>query len=73
MADLHVELVTPEKVGESVVVGPDPAKYIAKIDEYVKAGFDHVYMHQIGPDQERFIQFCEREILPHYASRSKAA
>jgi G6PDH family F420-dependent oxidoreductase len=68
-----VELVTPELVGKSVVVGPDPAKYIAKIDEYVKAGFDHVYMHQIGPDQERFIQFCEREILPHYASRSKAA
>jgi len=31
----------------------------------VKAGFDHVYVHQVGPDQEGFMRFYEREILPH--------
>lgn len=68
------KLVTPEKIGESVVVGPDAAKYLAKIEEYVAAGYDHVYLHQIGPDQESFIRFCEREILPHYAAaQSRAA
>ena len=69
-----VQLVTPEKVAESVVVGPDASKYLAKIDEYVRAGFDHVYIHQVGPDQEGFIRFAEREILPQYAAaRSRAA
>ena len=69
-----VQLVTPEKIAESVVVGPDAAKYLAKIDEYVQAGFDHVYLHQVGPNQEGFIRFAEREILPRYAgARAKAA
>jgi hypothetical protein len=30
----------------------------------VEAGFEHVYVHQIGPDQEVFFRFYEREILP---------
>jgi coenzyme F420-dependent glucose-6-phosphate dehydrogenase len=68
-----VQLVTPEKVAESTVVGPDASKYQAKIDEYVKAGYDHVYLHQIGPDQEGFIRFCEKEILPRNAARARAA
>jgi hypothetical protein len=44
------------------------------IDEYAQAGIDHVYIHQVGPDQEGFIRFAEREILPQYAAaRSRAA
>ncbi len=67
------KLVTPEKIGESVVVGPDAAQYLAKIEEYVATGYDHVYLHQIGPDQEGFIRFCEREILPRYAAAGRRA
>jgi coenzyme F420-dependent glucose-6-phosphate dehydrogenase len=26
--------------------------------------YDHVYVHQIGPDQEGGIRFHEREVLP---------
>jgi G6PDH family F420-dependent oxidoreductase len=69
-----VQLVTPEKIAESVVVGPDASKYLAKIDEYAQAGYDHVYIHQVGPDQEGLIRFAEREILPQFApARSRAA
>jgi hypothetical protein len=32
----------------------------------VTAGYDHVYVHQIGPDQERFFRFYSREILPRF-------
>lgn len=67
------QLVTPEKVAETVVIGPDAAKYLAKIEEYVKAGYDHVYIHQVGPDQEGFIRFAEREILPRYAAAQARA
>ena len=43
-----------------VACGPDPAVHLAKIQEYVDAGFDHVYIHQVGPDQRGFIEFYER-------------
>ena len=42
-------------------------KIHAQIKEYVDAGFTHVYLHQVGPDQERFIDMAKREILPSYA------
>jgi G6PDH family F420-dependent oxidoreductase len=67
------QLVTPEKVKKGVVIGPDASEYLAKIDEFIQAGFDHVYLHQIGPDQEGFIRFCRQEILPRYVSRARAA
>jgi len=37
---------------------------IEAIREYVEAGYDHVYVHQAGPDQDGFFDFYEREVLP---------
>ena len=34
------------------------------IREFVDAGYDHVYFHQAVPDQEGFLRFAERELLP---------
>jgi G6PDH family F420-dependent oxidoreductase len=58
------ELLTEERVGESVVCGPDPERHVKAIREYVEAGYDHVYVHQAGPDQDGFFDFYEREVLP---------
>jgi coenzyme F420-dependent glucose-6-phosphate dehydrogenase len=58
------ELVTEDDIAESIVCGPDPERHLAAIREYVDAGYDHVYVHQVGPDQEGFFSFYEREILP---------
>jgi G6PDH family F420-dependent oxidoreductase len=58
------ELVTEEAIGESVVCGPDPERHLEAIREYLGAGYDHVYVHQIGPDQKGFFDFYGREILP---------
>jgi coenzyme F420-dependent glucose-6-phosphate dehydrogenase len=58
------ELVTEDDVAESVVCGADPERHLEQIRTYQKAGFDHVYVHQIGPDQQGFLRFYEREIIP---------
>ncbi|CAA9527311.1 MAG: Similar to F420-dependent glucose-6-phosphate dehydrogenase, SCO6495 family [uncultured Thermomicrobiales bacterium] len=58
------QLVTEEKATESVVCGPDPEAHLAAIREYVDAGFDHVYVQQIGPEQDGFMDFYAREVLP---------
>jgi G6PDH family F420-dependent oxidoreductase len=57
------ELVTEDDVAEKVVCGPDPGAHRAAIDEFADAGYDHVYVHQVGPDQEGFLDFYAREIL----------
>ena len=67
------QMVKPEDIAKQVTHGPDASAYLEKIDEYVEAGFDHVYLHQIGPDQEGFINFCESKILPRYAQSQRRA
>lgn len=62
------QLVTPEMIKKEVICGPDPQKHLEELSKYVDAGFDHVYIHQVGPDQEGFMRFCEREILPNAES-----
>lgn len=61
-----VATVREEDVADRVVCGPDPQQHLAQIQKYVDAGFDHVYIHQVGPDQEGFFRFYEREILPKF-------
>jgi coenzyme F420-dependent glucose-6-phosphate dehydrogenase len=59
------QLVSPDDVAKSIICGPDPAPHLEKIQEYIDAGFDHVYVHQVGPDQEGFFRFFERDVLPN--------
>jgi coenzyme F420-dependent glucose-6-phosphate dehydrogenase len=58
------ELLTEDDVAETVICGPDPEKHLEAIREYEQAGFDHVYVHQVGPDQEAFLRFYADKILP---------
>ena len=60
-------MVSREELAELIVCGPDPERHRAAIQEYVDAGFDHVYVHQVGADQDGFLDFYEREILPSFA------
>ena len=59
-----VGMVREEDVAQAIICGPDPERHVTAIRQFVDAGFDHVYVHQIGPDQEGFFRFYEREVLP---------
>jgi coenzyme F420-dependent glucose-6-phosphate dehydrogenase len=56
-------MVDEADVARSVVCGPDPERHVEAIEKFVEAGFDHVYVHQVGPDQDSFIEFYAQEIL----------
>ncbi len=58
------ENVEPDDLAESTPMGPDPAPYLEQIREYQQAGYDHIYLHQIGPDQEGFFRFWQQELRP---------
>lgn len=57
-----VKMVKKEEIAESIICGPDPQPYIAKVKEFADAGFDHIYFHQVGHDQAGFFRFFEREL-----------
>jgi coenzyme F420-dependent glucose-6-phosphate dehydrogenase len=67
----HFESVTEwadeEAVAESIVCATASGPFIEAITEYVDAGYDHVYFHQVGPAQAKFLEFSEKELLPALA------
>ncbi len=58
-------MVTQEDVVEDIPCGPDPEVHIKKIEEQIRKGFDHICIHQIGEQQQRFMEFYREKVLPH--------
>jgi G6PDH family F420-dependent oxidoreductase len=61
-----VKMVSEEDVAERLVCGPNPERHLEGIQKFIDAGYDHVYIHQIGPDQEGFFNFYQQKILPQF-------
>lgn len=66
------KMVKEEDVAETIICGPDAARHLEKIKAFADAGFDHVYVHQVGPDQEGFFNFYEQEIMPEIAGLTRS-
>jgi G6PDH family F420-dependent oxidoreductase len=58
------QLVTEDMVAEGVPCGPDPGAHVSAVAEFVEAGYDEVYINQIGPEQEGFFDFYAEQVLP---------
>jgi len=61
-----VQNVTEDQVAEVIVCGPDPERHLAGIQRCIDAGYDHIHVDQVGPDQEGFFAFYEQQILPKF-------
>jgi G6PDH family F420-dependent oxidoreductase len=59
-------LISEEDI--SAPCGPDPDAHIKAIRAYTDAGFDEVYISQIGPEQDGFFEFYQAEVLPRLRS-----
>jgi len=71
--DQLVQMVTEDAVAQTIVCGPNPEPVIQEIEKYAQAGFTHVFIHQVGPEKEKGLQFLAREILPRYSQQPQAA
>ena len=58
------ENVSVEDVAGSISCGPDPAAHIESVKKYAAAGYDEVFVQQIGPDQEGFLKFWFDDVAP---------
>jgi G6PDH family F420-dependent oxidoreductase len=61
-------LVSEDAAVEGIAHGPDVSSYVESVQKYVDAGFDEIYLSQIGPDQEGFFRFWETELQPALAA-----
>ena len=61
-------LVTKEMTREAIVSGPDPQAHVAAVREYVDAGYDEVYVSNMGPHYEGFMRLYRDEVLPALSS-----
>jgi G6PDH family F420-dependent oxidoreductase len=48
----------------SLPTGPDPEPYVERVRAFADAGFDEVYVAQIGPGQDEFFRFWREEVTP---------
>jgi G6PDH family F420-dependent oxidoreductase len=55
-------LVTRDMMAGTLPVGPDPEPYRETLKSYVDAGFDEVYVAQIGPRQDEFFEFWRTKV-----------
>lgn len=55
---------------ESVPCGPDVEPIVESVQAFLGAGYDHVYFHQIGPDQDGFFRFWSDSLQPALADMS---
>lgn len=56
--------IREEDLADTIPAGPDPKTHLKAIHKFVEAGFDHIALVGIGPDQQAFIKFAETQLLP---------
>ncbi|HEX5493292.1 MAG TPA: TIGR03557 family F420-dependent LLM class oxidoreductase [Mycobacteriales bacterium] len=61
-------LVTEDTVDRYAVCGSDPGRHVDRIRAFVEAGYDEVYVSQIGPTSEEFFRFYAERVLPEFAA-----
>ena len=62
--DIAAEHVSPEAVRDTVLVSADPGRHVEVLRELAALGFDEIYLHHVGREQERFIDAFGEHVLP---------
>lgn len=52
--EAYAKLVRAEDIADTIVLGNDPQKVVEGVEKFADAGFTHVALVQIGPDQKGF-------------------
>jgi G6PDH family F420-dependent oxidoreductase len=55
-------LVTQDMVASAMPCGPDVARHVSAVSEFVDAGYDEIYVQQVGPEQEAFFEFWSERL-----------
>ena len=59
------QYVRPDDLADKIPAGPDPDIHMEAIRKYIDAGFTHIVLTGIGPDQQGFAKFFEEKLRAH--------
>jgi G6PDH family F420-dependent oxidoreductase len=62
------QLVSEEQMAEEMPCGPDLEPHFEMIQRFARAGFDELYIQQVGGDVERFFELYAEQVLPRVRS-----
>jgi coenzyme F420-dependent glucose-6-phosphate dehydrogenase len=62
------ENVTAKQLTEKYAVSNRPDDHIEKIQEVFDAGFDHVYIYSVSPNENKCIEMYRDKVLPYFKS-----
>jgi probable non-F420 flavinoid oxidoreductase len=69
--DIAAEHVPLEKVQEVVLVSEDLDQHAAWLAEYLDLGFDELYLHHVGQEQQAFQESFGERVLPQLRARQE--
>ncbi len=56
--------VAPQDLDDAVRISSDLGQHVEWLQRELARGFDRLYLHEVGPEQERFVETFGREVLP---------
>jgi G6PDH family F420-dependent oxidoreductase len=62
------KLVRREDFDGRMIISADPDAHRAEIQKFIDAGFDRIYIHNVGRNQEEWIRVFGSEVLPKLVS-----
>lgn len=62
--------VSEDALRKAILVSSDLDEHVAKLEECASLGFSRIYVHQVAPDQERFLRGYGERVLPALARRA---
>jgi probable non-F420 flavinoid oxidoreductase len=65
--DVIGEVVRPDDVRRAVLVSSDTKQHAAWLAELIDVGFDRVYLHHVGQEQQAFLDAFGADVLPELA------
>ena len=57
--------VRRDDLDASVRISSDPSRHVEWLRADLDRGFERLYLHEVGPSQERFVDVFGSEVLPH--------
>lgn len=62
--------VRREDMHASVLISHEPARYVDRLGEFLALGFDGLYLHHVGQQQQAFIETFGERVLPQLKAGS---
>ena len=62
--DIAGQHVSPEAMRDTVLVSADLDRHVEVLNELAALGFDEIYLHHVGREQQRFIDAFGERVLP---------